>query len=252
MEDERQFLKKRFAELADQCVTERRYRYSDFLSLYGLSIFHEIEQELSFAQPQVFGGSDACERCMVRFGSQELCGYDEAYPIRILSIRPAMAKYAKKMSHRDFLGSVIGLGLEREKIGDIFVRDNEACMFVHEDVAEYIERNLEYVGRTNVKVSGITSVPEGLMPILTEKSVLVSSNRVDAVIAKLYGLSRDEASSLVKNGYVFFDGRMISKSTASILPGQVVSVRGHGRFVFDGEGGRTKKDKMHLSLRVYE
>ncbi len=252
MEDERQFIRKRFAELADQCLTERRYRYSDFLSLYGLSIFHEMEQELSFAEPEVFGGCDACERCMVRFGSKDLCGYSQEYPISILEIRPAMAKYASKLSHRDFLGSVIGLGLEREKIGDIFVKDNEACIFVHEGVAEYIIRNLEYVGRTNVRVSEISSVPEGLMPILSEKSILVSSNRVDAIVAKLYGLSRGEAAGLVKNGCVFFDGRMISKSTAAIMPGQVVSVRGHGRFVFDGEDGRTKKEKIHLSLRVYQ
>ncbi|MCR5418990.1 MAG: hypothetical protein K6E84_08735 [Lachnospiraceae bacterium] len=252
MEDECLFLKKRFAELADRCLTERRYCYSDFLSLYGLSIFHEMEHELTFAEPEVFGGCDACERRMIRFGSEEICGYSEEYPVRILEVRPAMAKYARKMSHRDFLGSVIGLGLEREKIGDIFVRNNEASIFVHEGVAGYIVGNLEYVGRTKVKVSEISSVPEGLMPVLTERSVLAGSNRIDAVIARLYGLSRDEAAGLVKNGCVFFDGRMISKSSAAILPGRVVSVRGHGRFVFDGEGGRTRKDKIHLNLRVYE
>ena len=157
MEDERIFLRKRLTELADQCCTERRYRYSDFLSLYGLSIFHEMEQELSFAEPSVFGGCDSCERCMVRFGSEDLCGYGEEYPIRILGIRPAMAKYAKKLSHRDFLGSVIGLGLEREKIGDIFVSDNEACIFVHESVADYID-----LLRRRYLVNG-----KGLMDLLT-------------------------------------------------------------------------------------
>ncbi len=252
MEEESVFIKKRLRELADRSFHEHRYLYSDFLSLYGLSAFHEISQELSFAAPFVFGGCKEAERCMVRFGSEELFGYEEPFPIRILSIRPAMAKYAQSLSHRDFLGSVIGLGLEREKLGDIFVKENEACMFVQEGVADYIAEQLTTVKHTNVRVTFLSDVPEGMMPKLSEKSVLVSSNRIDGILSKLYGISREEAGRLIKNGCVFFDGKTVTKSTVSPASGQVVSVRGYGRFIFDGEGNRTKKDKLHLHLRVYE
>ena len=252
MGEECAFIEKRLSELAEQSVTENRYRYSEFLSLYELGIFHEMEQELAYAGPFVFGGCDAAERCMLRFGLEEVLGYSEDFPISILEIIPVMEKYAGKLSHRDFLGSILGLGLERTKIGDIFIKDNRACVFVNEGVSEYILTNLTYVKRTKVRVKKLSAVPDNLSPVLVDQSVIVSSNRVDAIIAKLYGLSRDEALLLVKNGCVFIDGRQTVKNAASLQEGQIVSVRGHGRFVFDGEKSKTRKDKIYMSLRVYK
>ncbi|MBR4760309.1 MAG: hypothetical protein IK078_09215 [Lachnospiraceae bacterium] len=230
---------------------EYRYRYTEFLSLYERSIFHEMERELSYASPKVFGGCDTAERCMIRFGVEEACGYQEDFPISILEVRPAMEKFAQKLTHRDFLGSVLGLGLERTRIGDIFISENRACVFVNESVESYIMTNLEYVNRTKVKVSRLTEIPESLQPVLLEKSVLVSSNRIDSIIAKLYGLSRDESLHLVKNGNVFVDGRQVSKNAVNLQEGQTVSVRGHGKFVFDGMGNTTRKEKVYVNLQVY-
>ena len=251
MDDERSFLVKRFTELAEQAVTEYRYRYTEFLSLYELSVFHEMERELSYASPVAFGGCESAERCMVRFGSEESCGYAEEFPISMLEVKPSMEKYAQKLTHRDFLGSVLGLGLERTKIGDIFIRESTACLFVNESVEDYILANLTYVNRTKVKVSKLDEMPESLRPVLVAKSVLVSSNRLDSIIAKFYGLSRDEALRLVKVGNVFVDGRQVSKNAAELQTGQIVSVRGHGRFVFDEPGNTTRKDKVYVNLRVY-
>ncbi|MCR5283319.1 MAG: hypothetical protein K6E18_08105 [Lachnospiraceae bacterium] len=251
MDAERSFIEKRLSELAEQSVTENRFRFSEFLSMYERSIFHEMERELSYAEPVVFGGCEDAERCMVRFGIEDQCGYSEAFPISILEIRPAMEKYAGDLTHRDYLGSILGLGLERTKIGDIYIKDHQACVFVNESVESYILTNLMYVGRTKVKTARLSVLPESLKPVLSERSVLVSSNRIDSVIAKLYGLSRDEALRLVKNGQVFIGGRQINKNAANLQPGQIISVRGHGRFVFDGEGSKSRKDKLYVNLRVY-
>ena len=251
MDDERTFLKKRFSELAEQSAREYRYRYTEFLSLYELSIFYEMEKELSFAEPKVFGGCDMAERCMIRFGMEEMGTESEEFPISILEIKPSMPKFAQKLSHRDYLGSILGLGLKREKIGDIFVRENSACVFVNESVESFIIAHLDTVSRTKVTVCKVSAVPGNLQPRLLGKEVLVSSNRVDSIIAKLYGLSRDEALRLIKNGSVFINGRMLSKNAAVLQENQIVSVRGYGKFIFDGEGNKTRKDKLYVHLSIY-
>ena len=90
-----------------------------------LSLFYTVEKEVEYASPLVWGGAENCERCMVRFGSPEQFGYDELFPITLLRCAPVQKKFSDTLTHRDFLGSVIGLGIDRAKIGDIVVRDNE-------------------------------------------------------------------------------------------------------------------------------
>ena len=130
-------VRKRLLELSEKSYKENRYVFTDFLNVSQLSAYFEMKREFEQSGSSVFGGMDGCERCIVRFGSQELLGYEQDYPISILKISPVSRKYAENLNHRDFLGSIIGLGLEREKIGDIFVgRDEkskgEAFVFVVE------------------------------------------------------------------------------------------------------------------------
>ena len=122
-------MKNRIMELAEKSYSENRYMFTDFLDMSQLSLFYTVEKEVEYASPLVWGGAENCERCMVRFGSPEHFGYDEVFPITLLHCSPVQKKFSDTLTHRDFLGSVIGLGIERTKIGDIVVRDNEGYIF---------------------------------------------------------------------------------------------------------------------------
>lgn len=249
--EEEGFIRHRLTELAERAYSGNRYLYTDFLGMSELGIYHSMERELSFVPSEAFGGTDSCERCMVRFGSEEMCGYAEEYPICLLKVEAVKEKFADTLTHRDFLGSVLGVGLEREKIGDIFLRDNAGYVFVHADVAGFIRENLTFVKHTKVKVTELAEVPGELAPKLREETLVVSGNRIDSVIARLYHLSREEAQHLIRGEQIFVNGRTVTQVSKELKEKDVVSVRHHGRFRFAGETGRTKKDRLSVKVEVY-
>ncbi len=245
---------KRILELAERSVREQRYIFSDFMGMSELAVYYALRdgrRAPELAGTQAFGGIADAERCLIRFGDKELLGYEEDYPIALIRVRPVRQKFADTLSHRDFLGSVLGLGLEREKTGDIFIRENEGYIFVLESIADYILANLEYVKHTKVKTDRCRDIPEGLVRKLEEMQLIVSSNRIDAIVAKLYRISREEALKLFHEERVYLNGRPLSRNAKGLTEGDVISVRGYGRFTFLGEGGNTKKEHLYVHLGVY-
>ena len=244
-------MKNRIIELAEKSYSENRYLFTDFLDMSQLSLFYTVEKEVEYASPLVWGGAENCERCMVRFGSPEHFGYDELFPITLLRCAPVQKKFSDTLTHRDFLGSVIGLGIERAKIGDIVVRDNEGYIFVAGSISEYIIENLDKVKHTTVRVDICDEIPEAIAPVFKEESVVVSSNRLDAIIARVYKLSREQAVRYILEGKVFVSGRQMTENSKQLKPGNTVSVRGKGKFIFVGEGNVTKKDKLYVNIKLH-
>ena len=121
MSDEGELIKKRLIELHERAERSSYYTYTDFLGLMEQSLLVEA---LGFAKYKAFGGAVGAERVVVRFGNEEDIGYDEPFPISILKITPKSQKFADKLSHRDFLGSLMNLGIERRCLGDIAIIDN--------------------------------------------------------------------------------------------------------------------------------
>lgn len=115
-EKELQQLKRRLTELADTAYTQNRYTYTPFLGLAEQQAYYAVEREVSYAGVLMEGGAPLCERKMVRFGNP---GYEETFPIARLEILPKTPKFAEHLTHRDFLGAVMNLGIERDVTGDI-------------------------------------------------------------------------------------------------------------------------------------
>ena len=241
----------RITELAERAFSENRFLYTDFLDQSELSMFYNMEREVSYAGVKVSGGTEGCERCIVRFGSPEGAGYDEAFPVVLLRISPVQKKFADSLTHRDFLGSVIGLGIERARLGDIIVKDNEAFFFVEEGVSEYIRENLTKVKHTTVNVSVCESLPENAAAKIQEETIVVSSNRIDAVTAKVFAISRESAVRYISEGKVFVNGRQILSNNKSLSEGDKVSVRGKGKYIFINDGRQTKKGRLSLVIGRY-
>ena len=247
MEKDEAILIKRLQELSSRSYNRGIFVFSDFLNMY--------EQDLLFSHIHtpfsLFGGYEGAERQLAVFGSEEEFGFWEAPPVKCILVSPVMQKFADDLSHRDFLGSVMGLGIKRDAIGDIIIKNNTGYVFCLDTVAEYIAENLKKVCHTTVKCEITKEVPSEVNPELEEKIIIAASERLDVIIAEIYNLSRSESNTLFTAKKVFVNGKLTENNSQKIKTDDVVSVRGYGRFTHCEILGETKKGRLKAKVEVY-
>lgn len=250
MNSDVELLKKRFSELARRSANGGYFTFTDFLGLLEQSAFNEIKRTLP-TEYTVFGGFDGAERIMIRFGNENEIGYPAPFPIKTILIKPKSEKFAETLSHRDFLGSLMNLGIERDCLGDIVIIENRAYLFAEEEIAPFIISSLERVRNTDVTAEEC-NIDADFTPYRTEtRQIQISSERLDAVIAKTFHLSRDDAQMLFRRGLVFVDGHLIESVSHTPKSGDRITVRTLGRIRYGGVVGTSKKGKLNVTVEVY-
>ena len=242
---------KRFEELFRRYNAQGVYLFTNFLDLAALSTLQRILPRLPRAPYTLFGGAEGCERRMLRLGSEEECGYEEPFPIACIRIAPASARFAEKLTHRDFFGALMNLGFERELLGDIIVREEGAYLFCLERIAPYVAQSLTQVRRTTVRCSLLDAPPEGALFKLERQVVQLASVRADALIAHVYKLSRSDAQALFAQGRVFVDGRECRDTGYTPKTSEILSVRGFGRMRYVGVDSLSKKGKSNTAVELF-
>lgn len=154
------------------------------------------------------------------------------------------------ISHRDVLGSLMGLGIKREMVGDILVNGNAAQFFCHEAVCDYIEMNLQKTNRYRVKIKRgeISDIPK---PKTETVSINVSSMRLDSVCAECFGLSRTKAAEAIKRGEVSVNWLIRYDTDAQVSRGDKLSMRGKGKVEIVGVTGVSKKGRLFAEVKKY-
>ena len=251
---EEQQLKNRIKDLAEKSFRQNTYTFTGFLGLSEQDVFWKLEsgQELAYACWQLWGGYEESERKVVRFGSQEELGYEEAYPIVCIHIQPLMAKFADALSHRDFLGALMNLGIERSTLGDIRVVEKEAYLYCLSSIADYICESLDKVKHTNVKCTVVTETQDIPQEEPEEMVVQLPSLRLDACLAKVYKESRNTILDMFRTGKVYVNGKLCENNSKQLKEGEVINLRGYGKFIFDGMQNETKKGKLNVRIRIYK
>lgn len=167
-----------------------------------------------------------------------------------IKVEPINVKFADEdLTHRDFLGALINLGMERDCIGDILVGDNVTYVFSTEAMGRFIAENLGKVKHTDVKCELVDPDECTLVPQFEEKRVNVASERVDAIVAGVYNLSRTVAARLITSEYISINGSIVKSGGKTVPVGAAVSVRNHGKFYYDGIDGTTKKSRLYIKIR---
>ena len=251
MDGEELLFRKRLEELANRSYANQQYLFTGFLSAAELDIYYQMEHELSYASAVLFGGTNDCERVMLRFGSEALCGYEESFPIACVAIVPLLEKFGEVLSHRDYLGALMNLGIERSTLGDIIIEGKHAFLFCTEQMAPYILENLDKIKHTNVQCSLAKEIPTSTVVQVERKIVQVGAMRADSIIAKVYHLSRSESLNLFRAKKVFVNGRQTENNSGSLKPEDKVTVRGYGRFCCVNIVGESKKGKLNVEVDVY-
>lgn len=236
-------------DLSKKAELNCRYTFTKFLSLDELNVLEQNKKALSFYT--LFGGTENSERVIVRFGREDELGYTEDFPIKILKAEPKLKKFSDTLTHRDFLGAIMNLGIERNNIGDIIVKDNVAYIFVINKMADYISENLTKVKHTVITVKTVDDIPEVELYKTESRSYPVASLRLDVIVSAVYNLSRSQAVELFKEKKVFVNGKLTENLSHLIKEGDIISVRGFGRFIFATSGGLTKKGRIYINLEIF-
>ena len=252
--DEEQILRSRVKDLAQRAYRNNTYTYTNFLTPAELTVVEDIRNELSYIGYTVFGGSDTSERCIIGFGSENAFGYPPAFPITILKVQPLIDKFSDQLNHRDFLGAIMNLGIDRSVVGDILVKDNKrAYIYCLDSIADFIQDNLTKIKHTNVRCVALTETEDlsELAPTLQDIRVIVSAPRFDAIVAAVTKTSRSEALSLFKGQKVILNGRVSERNSITLKENDTFSVRGYGKYKYISSGGETRKGRLYVNLQQY-
>ncbi len=250
MQKEEAILQKRFAELSKVAYQRGIVTYSDFLNLNELNILHTMPKQEFHTAYETFGGYEFSERQMVAFLPDALC-YDKHYPISVLKIEPLQQKFSENLSHRDYLGAILNLGIERAKIGDILVEDDHATLFMHSTLKNYIKEELHRIRHTNIRIHEIEDCVISYHPKTKEVKGTVSSLRLDCLLSLAFNESRSKLVTLIESGKVFVNGKLITSNGYQIKDQDMISVRGFGRFRYNETISITKKNRLYISIDVY-
>ena len=194
------------------------------------------------------GGYPEAERQVILF----LPDWLEEPEEELAFLRAAFHGGDSSLTHRDVLGSLMGLGVTRERVGDILISDHSADVVVAPSLVEFLLQNWDSAGRVRLEVS-LIGREELTAPQVQVKEVrdTVSSLRLDAVVASAFSLSRGKAAELIAAGKVAMDHVPCEKGDKPVAEGAVISVRGLGKARLTECGRVTKKGRIALTIERY-
>ena len=259
MQKEEQLLERRLTELSRVACHRERITYSDFLNLNELNILHSLPKDTLFTKYLLFGGYESAERQLVAFLPDALSlragGEDRNKlfqdAISVLRITPLHGKFSEELSHRDYLGAILNLGIERSKIGDVVMDKNQAYVFTSPRMKDFLLDNLGRIRHTAVMVQEEELHGFSYSPRFEEIRGTVASVRLDSLLSLAFSSSRSKLSPLIEAGKVFVNGKLVSSNGYQPKEGDRVSVRGMGKFQYVEAVGTTKKGRISVLVHKY-
>lgn len=265
--DAKAILKSRMFELSQRARDNGYLTHTSFLTLSEQNLFYQILKEeridklthaLNGSRYIFYGGKEDNDRNILFFlpyymDEEEFC--DEMRMdniITCLMIEPKNINFSDKLTHRDYLGSLMQLGYERDVFGDILTDGSIGCVFLLKKVAEEIEKNLIKIKHTSVKVKEIKTSECPLKQEFEQKEIIVSSTRIDSIIGETFNLSRASAQDLIDSECVYVNGATIKSNSFILKDGNRVSIKGKGKFIFDKVERETRKERLVVSIRLYK
>lgn len=196
-----------------------------------------------------WGGYSEAERVILGLFPDYLEPQPEQFPLGPLTLT---FREEDVLTHRDFLGSLMALGIERTTVGDILPETGRCVIFAREEMRDYICQNLRKIGRVGVKIREGAEEPLPLHREFEEITGVVASGRLDCLVGLFCKTSREKAVGLIRQGLVSQNHREIYSPSERVQEGDLVSIRTRGRFVVDRLGPPTNKGRLAVTCRKYK
>ena len=240
--------------------------YSNFAGINEINIAYRvlddqnIPKQVQSDRMSLFGGYKDAERCIICFMPDVMYeSHDiEDFPISCIKIEPVNRKFCGQLTHRDYLGTIMSLGIEREQIGDIVVKKEGtekntyfiAYVFCKKSISELI-LGIEKIKNTTVKTSITDADNLTIQQDYKELNGTVVSPRMDAVISVAIKTSRSKCLNIIREGKVYLNGRSCTENAKIISDGDIITVRGYGKFLIEISQLKTKKGNYHIIVKQY-
>lgn len=246
---DKKLIQARVDDLFDMCARRGSAVFSSFLDGGEAAFIDDVFHISRSDGAMLFGGYDGAERKMLGVFPEWEEKDGAVFPITV--IRFDAPKF-RALTHRDYLGTLMSLGIDRNKTGDILTDETGAYVIVESGISDYILNNINKIANAGVKGRVIQTAEFEPPKSKTEKKQCVAaSERLDAVIAAVYGVSRAQSEKLVKGGAVKVNHRETLSGSTQLDEGDLVSVRGMGRFTFKNTDGATMKGRLHITVLKY-
>ena len=235
-----------------QSLQQYRVTYTNFLDLHQRSLVEGLWREISRGAQDTrcvfWGGYGEAERTIAAF----LPDYADENDCPLSVIRIKTPSGGRKLTHRDYLGSLTGLGLEREMIGEILTTENGADVIILDDIKDFLLLNYSKAGRTTLQLEAL---PLDELHVPEQRTVMVkdtvASLRLDNVIASAFSLSRGKAAEAIRSGIVFVNSIQCEKPDMQVEEGCKLVLRGKGKAYLREVGGRTRKDRIFVAIEKF-
>lgn len=247
-----ELFKRRLTEFAKNAYQRGICLFSDFININEYQLFLSIKNEIGFVKTDLFGGFSEAERRIIAFYPEDY-RQDVQFPITCLKIAPLNVKFAENLTHRDYLGAILNLGIERTKLGDILVHDGCTYLFCSDSMASFIMENCTRIRHTTIHIQAVDFEDSGFYQQFEEKSGTVSSVRMDSILSLATNRSRSQCTELIKSEKVTCNHKLVMSNSFTPSKGDLISIRGIGRFrIADEDFKTTKKDKLFIKILKYK
>ncbi len=231
-------------------------QYTDFLDMYQVALTKRFLNKNQFQNYILYGGYENAERNIFIAYPEK---YDEDmikknYEKFVEIIRIQLGKEEiGKYSHRNYLGGIVKLGMKREKVGDILVSDDGADIIVKQEISELLSKELETLTRFQNSKINVMSISELKIPQIKveQMDIIVPSLRLDNIASDLANTSRSKVVQIMAQERVFVNGQCETKPSKLIKMGDVITIRGKGRFVVKEIKGSTRSGRTVLNIEKY-
>ncbi len=201
------------------------------------------------AQFSFFGGYEGADRMYLAVYPDYIEIEESDYPIVPITFK---FRNEDKLSHRDFLGVLMGQGITRPCVGDILIENGRAVVFARAEIAEFLVHNIEKIGRIGVKTEIGYTKPLPALHEFKEHSGVIASARLDCFVSAVSKLSREKSANLIKSDLVFVNYKEQNQASFVLCEGDIVSIRKVGKFIVDAIGPMTKKGRLSYRCREYK
>lgn len=195
-----------------------------------------------------YGVFKDAERKMVAFSAEE--EKKLFYPLELLKIK-ANTKFLN-LKHRDFLGSIMALGIKREKLGDLILKNDCCYLPVAKDMVDFIKYNLQYINKSPCKISLLDIINDEIPQYSFEERVIITtSNRLDSMVSSLCNVSRSKSIEWIEMGNILIDYVPVCKKDYRVKANSVITVRGYGKYRIGDILGYTQKDRIKIEIKKF-
>jgi len=246
-EDDKKLQMRKILDKIEKVINNHSIESTDFLDPYERHLATSILNRFKDLSYLEFGGTSNSERKVLVIFHGYLDNKTIDSHLSFLRIDGDL----EGLTHKDYLGGLLSLGIKRTKVGDIHVHEKYVDIIVKEEISNFILINLDRIGNKKVTLSEI-GCEELIDPILkfNEINKFITSLRVDSILSSIYNLSRQESINIIKSGNVKVNWEQINRASKELVIGDIISTKGYGRAIVYSVDGMSKKGRLHVTFRI--